>query len=72
MIENCAADESAYPLTYQIFVTRDDEGTLEAVTERLSEPSTSGVGKPARTGASNNTFVVEVCQNCVTFIKDTS
>ena len=60
MTENCAADETAYPLTYQIFVTRDDQGTLEAVSQRLSEPSTRGVGKPARTGTSNNTFVVQV------------
>ncbi|XP_070541849.1 uncharacterized protein [Ptychodera flava] len=59
--ENCVADEDAYPLSYQIFRVKDDDNNLEAVSKKGSEPSSTGVGKPARDGSSNNTFVSNVC-----------
>ncbi|XP_077988425.1 uncharacterized protein LOC144442926 [Glandiceps talaboti] len=61
LLENCVADEDAYPLSYQIFIVKDDDGNTEAVNQKGSEPSTSGVGKPARDGYNNNTFVARVC-----------
>ncbi|XP_077988424.1 uncharacterized protein LOC144442925 [Glandiceps talaboti] len=61
LLENCVADEDAYPLSYQIFMVKDDDGNTEAVNQKGSEPSTSGVGKPVRDGYNNNTFVARVC-----------
>ncbi|XP_072031504.1 uncharacterized protein [Amphiura filiformis] len=72
VIENCAADDTAYPLTYQLFVENDDGG-LEAFTERQSEPRITGIGKPAREGTSINTLVAKVCdtyRSCTSFAQD--
>ena len=62
VVANCVADETAYPLTYQIFLDKGD-GTFEAFTEKTSEPVIEGVGKPAREGTNTNTFVARVCEN---------
>ena len=60
MVENCAADETAYPLTYQMFLVTDDDMNKQAFSERQSDPVVTGVGKPTREGASSNTFVAKV------------
>ncbi|XP_070541847.1 uncharacterized protein [Ptychodera flava] len=74
LIENCAADEDAYPLSYQIFRIKDNDNKMEAVSKKGSEPSSSGVGKPARDGTSNNTFVARACDkySCSDFITEIS
>jgi len=72
LLENCVADEDAYPLSYQIFLVKDDDGNVEAVNQKGSEPSVSGVGKPARAGTSSNAFVARVCDkfSCEEFSKE--
>ncbi|XP_070543690.1 uncharacterized protein [Ptychodera flava] len=72
LVENCVADEDAYPLSYQIFRIKDHDNKMEAITTKGSEPSSTGVGKSARDGTSNNTFVAKVCDkfSCAEFSVD--
>ncbi|XP_070541846.1 serine-rich adhesin for platelets-like isoform X2 [Ptychodera flava] len=72
LLENCVADEDAYPLSYQIFRVKDDNDNVEAISKKGSEPASSGIGKAARAGSSNNTFVAKVCDkySCSEFTAD--
>jgi hypothetical protein len=59
-IENCVADETAYPLSYRVFLVNGDR--RETVTSQTNDPAIEGVGKAATDESSyTNTFVAEVC-----------
>lgn len=57
--ENCVTSADAYPLNYQLSVVKAD-GELEIITERNSEPSFTGVGKPKLEGSDNRTYIITV------------
>ncbi|KAJ8045834.1 Polycystic kidney disease 1-related protein [Holothuria leucospilota] len=60
LTENCVTSSDAYPLNFQLFVEKDD-GSYEAVTEKKSEPSISGIGKPKLDGSDTRTYIMKVC-----------
>ncbi|XP_054758721.2 uncharacterized protein LOC129264802 [Lytechinus pictus] len=72
--ENCVTSVDAYPLNYQLSVVKAD-GELEIITEKNSEPSFTGVGKPKLEGSDNRTYVITVCDKnemCATWIAGTN
>ncbi|XP_022108597.1 uncharacterized protein LOC110988924 [Acanthaster planci] len=59
-VEKCVADESAYPLSYRVFLVSG--GRRQTVTSQTNDPAIEGVGKAAtEEGSSSNTFAAEVC-----------
>ncbi|XP_030844322.1 uncharacterized protein LOC100894089 [Strongylocentrotus purpuratus] len=62
LVDDCVTDEGAYPLTYQLFVTRNDAGNTRSLTRSGGDSRISVRGPPVRrNGDGENTFVIEVC-----------
>ena len=59
-VDNCVTAASAYPLTYQMYRVIDTDGNTEAITEKQTVPTFNTVGKAARKGTTQNTFLVKV------------
>lgn len=58
-MENCVTSADAYPLSFQLFVEKSD-GSYEAVTEKKSEPSINGIGKPKLDSSDTRTYLMNV------------
>ena len=60
--ENCVTSADAYPLDYQLSVLKED-GSWEILSEKNSEPSFTGVGKPRLEGNDTRVYVITVSNN---------
>ncbi|XP_072037597.1 uncharacterized protein [Amphiura filiformis] len=60
-VDNCVTSPSAYPLSFQIYRLIDDTGNIETLTKQQTFPGFETIGKPAREGIPENTFIAKVC-----------
>lgn len=67
LMENCVTSADAYPLSFQLFVDKGD-GSYEAVTEKKSEPSITGIGKPKLDSSDTRTYLMNVRSNSNFFV----